>query len=199
MDTNLGDALSGLVLLLSSDSNNDSDDGSTTHIAFYGFSILFVCYAHAPSSQPLTSWLSLSSRSLSLVPAALGTLPPLAIRCPWQSATIGNLPPLAIRRRRDTSSPRLISPRHTSRQSQSHRTIDQRSRLLDNSGTALAAGIWSPIAFIGPQDVVPPPPPLRCHPPQWQQQRRQRRRCICLAFQIVARPTPMPKPTPMQR
>jgi hypothetical protein len=31
MDTNLGDALSGL-LHLSSDSNNDSDDGSTTHI-----------------------------------------------------------------------------------------------------------------------------------------------------------------------
>jgi hypothetical protein len=31
MDTNLGDALSGL-LLLSSDSNNDSDDVSTTHI-----------------------------------------------------------------------------------------------------------------------------------------------------------------------
>ncbi len=32
MDTNLGDALSGL-LLLRSDSNNDSDDGSTTHIS----------------------------------------------------------------------------------------------------------------------------------------------------------------------
>jgi hypothetical protein len=31
MDTNLGDALSGL-LLLGSDSNNDSDDGSTTRI-----------------------------------------------------------------------------------------------------------------------------------------------------------------------
>jgi hypothetical protein len=31
MDTNLGDALSGL-LLLSRDSNNDSDDGSTTRI-----------------------------------------------------------------------------------------------------------------------------------------------------------------------
>ena len=31
MDANLGDALSGL-LLLSSDSNNDSDDGSMTHI-----------------------------------------------------------------------------------------------------------------------------------------------------------------------
>ena len=32
MDTNLGDALSGL-LLLRSDSNNDSDDGSTTRIS----------------------------------------------------------------------------------------------------------------------------------------------------------------------
>jgi hypothetical protein len=31
MDANLGDALSGL-LLLSSDSNNDSDDDSMTHI-----------------------------------------------------------------------------------------------------------------------------------------------------------------------
>ncbi len=31
MDTNLGDALSGL-LLLGSDSNNDSDDGSMTRI-----------------------------------------------------------------------------------------------------------------------------------------------------------------------
>jgi hypothetical protein len=31
MDANLGDALSGL-LLLSSDSNNESDDGSMTHI-----------------------------------------------------------------------------------------------------------------------------------------------------------------------
>jgi hypothetical protein len=31
MDANLSDTLSGL-LLLSSDSNNDSDDGSTTHI-----------------------------------------------------------------------------------------------------------------------------------------------------------------------
>ncbi len=31
MNVNLGDALSGL-LLLSSDSNNDSDDGSMTHI-----------------------------------------------------------------------------------------------------------------------------------------------------------------------
>ncbi len=32
MDTNLGDALSGL-LLLHSDSNNDSDDGSMTRIS----------------------------------------------------------------------------------------------------------------------------------------------------------------------
>ncbi len=98
MDTNLGDALSGL-LLLSSDSNNDSDDGSTTHIAFCGFSILLVRYAHAPSSRPLPSWLSPSSRSSSSLLAALGNPPPSAIRCPRQSAALGDALPLAIRRR----------------------------------------------------------------------------------------------------
>ncbi len=153
MDTNLSDALSGL-LLLSSDSNNDSNDGSMTHIPFSGFSILFVCHAHAPLSRPSTSWLLPSSRSSSSVSAALSDLPPLVIRCPRQSAAVGNLLPLAIRRCADTSSPCSISPRRASRRSQSHRTINPRSRFPDYGGTALAAGIRSSIAFIGPQDVV---------------------------------------------
>jgi hypothetical protein len=98
MDTNLGDALSGL-LLLSSDSNNDSDDGSMTHIAFPSFSIWFVLYAHAPSLP-----------AVAVMAVAVISVVVVGPRHPRQSAALGNPPPSAICRCRRSAAAQTPPP-----------------------------------------------------------------------------------------
>jgi hypothetical protein len=152
------------LLLLSSDSNNDRDDCSMTHIAFSSFSISFVCYAHAPLLWPLPSWLSPSLRSSSLVPTALSNPLLLAIRCPRRSAAVGNLLPLGIRRRADTSSPHLFSP--CTHQGNPSRT----AQLTQGDGSPTMADLhwWRRSGCLLPSLVLRtlfPPPPIEVPPP----------------------------------